>query len=75
MAWASKGGIMLLADRGYDADWIRGRRERRPAEDRPQQSDLLQPVFLRACNRVERFFKEIEQCRQIATRYDNLAAS
>jgi transposase len=47
-----RAGSMLLADRGYDADWIRelARRERRlgkyPAKEQSQRSDLLQPASL-----------------------------
>jgi transposase len=75
-----KSGSMLLADRGYDADWIRkltmkkGRVGQHPAETQSQQSDLLQPLSLPR-NRVERFFNRIKQCRRVATRYDRLAAN
>src|SRR5690349_21918558 len=46
-----KSGSMLLADRGYDADWIRELAIRRargptPAEKQSQRSDLLQPLSL-----------------------------
>ena len=47
-----KSGTMLLADRGYDADWIRAlvRRARRlgeyPAKKQSQRAALLQPVSL-----------------------------
>lgn len=46
-----KSGSMLLADRGYDADWIRACHEERcvgqhPAKKQSQRSDLLQPVSL-----------------------------
>ena len=72
---------MLLADRGYDADWIRElrKRERRvgqyPAETQSQGADLFQPYLYRARNLVERFFNKIKQCRRVATRYDKLAAN
>jgi len=52
---------MLLADRGYDADWIRAL--------------VNQQGAYRARNLVERFFNKIKQCRRIATRYDKLAAN
>jgi hypothetical protein len=45
--------MMLLAVRGYDADWIRafvsqqGAQANIPPETRPQGSDLLQPLSLR----------------------------
>ena len=38
-------------------------------------ADLLQPHLYRAPNLVERFFNKIKQCRQVATRYDKLAAN
>ena len=47
-----KSGTMLLADRGYDADWIRAlaASERRlgqyPAKEQSHRADLLQPVSL-----------------------------
>ena len=46
-----KPGSMLLADRGYDADWIRelamkGGVGQHPPEKQSRRSDLLQPVPL-----------------------------
>ena len=47
-----KSGTMLLADRGYDADWIRalaaekGALGQHPAKMQSQRADLLQPVSL-----------------------------
>jgi transposase len=45
-----KSGSMLLADRGYDADWIRepqqGSVGQHPTEKQSQQADLLQYVPL-----------------------------
>jgi transposase len=52
---------MLLADRGYDADWIRAL--------------VNQQGAYRVRNLVERSFNKIKQCRRIATRYDKLAAN
>jgi transposase len=77
-----KSGSMLLADRGYDADWIRelamkkGRMGQHPDEEQSQRSNLLQPVFL-SCSPPggALFFKRIKQCRRVATRYDRLAAN
>ena len=45
------------------------------AEKQSPRPNLLQPLSLRARNRVERFFNRIKQCRRIATRYDRLAAN
>lgn len=33
------------------------------------------PSIYRASNLVERFFNQIKHCRQVATRYDKLAAN
>jgi transposase len=74
-------GSMLLADRGYDADWIRDLTMKRGAwANIPPRSNRRDPIcfsphLYRARNRVERFFNRIRQCRRIATRYDKLAAN
>jgi transposase len=76
-----KSGSMLLADRGYDADWIRAlvtkRRARAniPARSNRNESICFSPHLYRARNLVERFFNKIKQCRRVATRYDKLAAN
>ena len=56
---------MLLADRGYDADSIRALAAEKGASANipPKRSgspDLLQPVFFRARNLIERFFDKIK---------------
>ena len=72
---------MLLADRGYDADWIRAFATERGAwANVPPRSNRREPIcfsphLYRARNLVERFFNKIKQCRRIATRYDKLAAN
>jgi len=76
-----KSGTMLLADLGYDADWIRAlAAERRVSANIPPRCNrngpiCFSPYLYRACNLVERFFNKIKQCRRIATRYDKLAAT
>ena len=76
-----KSGAMLLADRGYDADWIRELVSEHGAwaniPPRRYRNDALcfSPYLYRARNLVERFFNEIKQCRRVATRYDKLAAN
>jgi transposase len=76
-----KSGSMLLADRGYDADWIRAIvTKRRGWANIPPISNRNEPIcfsphLYRARNLVERFFNRIKQCRRIATRYDKLAAN
>ena len=77
-----KVGSMLLADRGYDADWIREltMKKRGAWANIPPKSNRTNPIcfspyLYRARNRVERFFNRIKQCRRVATRYDRLAAN
>src|SRR3954471_5665798 len=76
-----KAGTMLLADRGYDADWIRALPPKKCAwANTPPRSNRTEPIcfspyLYRARNLVERFFNKIKHCRRIATRYDKLAAN
>ena len=72
---------MLLADRGYDADWIRAfvRQHGAWANILPKRNRTgalcFSPYLYRARNLVERFFNKIKHCRRVATRYDKLAAN
>jgi transposase len=72
---------MLLADRGYDADWIRELAMKKGAwANIPPKSNRSGPIFFspylyRARNQVERLFNRIKQCRRVATRYYKLAAN
>ena len=76
-----RAGSMLLADRGYDADWIRELAAAKGAwaniPPRSNRSDPIcfSPHLYRARNRVERFFNKIKHYRRVATRYDKLAAN
>jgi transposase len=76
-----KSGSMLLADRGYDADWIRALAAARgvwaniPPRCNRTEPICFSPYLYRARNLVERFFNKIKQCRRVATRYDKLAAN
>ncbi|MEH2592168.1 transposase [Bradyrhizobium sp. AZCC 1721] len=76
-----KPGSMLLADRGYDADWIRELAVKKGAwTNIPPKSNRSEPIcfssyLYRARNRVGRFFNRIKQCSRVATRYDKLAAN
>jgi transposase len=76
-----KSGAMLLADRGYDADWIRAFAGEHGAwaniHPKRNRKDPIcfSPYVYRARNLVERFFNRIKQCRRVATRYDKLAAN
>ncbi len=76
-----KSGAMLLADRGFDADWIRALVSQYGAwANIPPKRNRTEPVCFsrylhRARNLVERFSNKIKQCRRVATRYDKLAAN
>ena len=76
-----KSGTMLLADRGYDADWIRALAAEKgvwaniPPRCNRSEPICFSPYLYRARNLVERFFNKIKQCRRVATRYDKLAAN
>jgi transposase len=76
-----KSGSMLLADRGYDADWIRALAARKgvlaniPPRCNRSEPICFSPYLYRARNLVERFFNKIKHCRRVATRYDKLAAN
>ena len=72
---------MLLANRGYDADWIRARASKKrawaniPPTCNRSEPICFSPYLYRARNLVERFFNRIKQCRRVATRYDKLATN
>jgi transposase len=76
-----KSGTIILADRGYDADWIRalvrqhGAWANIPPKRNRTEALCFSPYLYRARNLVERFFKKIKHCRRVATRYDRLAAN
>jgi transposase len=68
---------MVLADRGYDADWIRalineqGAWANIPPKRNRRKPICFSPHLYRARNHIERFFNRIKHCRRIATRYTN----
>jgi transposase len=72
---------MVLADRGYDADWIRGFVIQEGAwANIPPKANRKDPIcfsphLYRERNLVERFYSKIKQSGRIATRYDKLAAN
>jgi transposase len=57
---------MLLADRGYDADWIRALAAKKgawaniPSRCNRNEPICFSPYLYRARNLVERFFKKIK---------------
>ena len=74
-------GARLLADRAYDADWIRAFVAERgawaniPPKCNRKNTICFSPYLYRDRNLVERFFNKIKQCRRVATRYDKLSAN
>ncbi len=72
---------MVLAERGYDADWIgalvnvQGAWANIPPKRNRRDPICFSPYLYRSRNLVERFFNKLKQCRRIATRYDKLAAN
>ncbi len=67
---------MLLADQGYDADWVRelarqqGAWANIPPKRNRKDPICFSPYLYHARNLVERFFNKIKQCRRVATHYD-----
>lgn len=72
---------VLLADKGYDADFIREDMERRGgvAMIPTKRNRLVQlpvdPAIHALRNTVERCFNKLKNARRLATRYDKTAAS
>ena len=72
-------GTMLLADRAYDANAIRGAAAQRGAWANipPMPQRRIKPAFskhlYKARNMVERFFNKLKHFRAVATRYDKYA--
>jgi transposase len=46
-----------------------------PPRSNRNEPICFSPYLYRVRNLVERFFNKIKQCRQVATRYDKLAAN
>jgi transposase len=74
-------GTMLLADLGYDADWIGtlaptgAAWANIPPRGNRDAPICFSPYLYRARNLVERLSNKIKQCRRVATRYDKFAAN
>ena len=72
---------VLLADRGYDADWLRETMEAReimPIIPTRKGRKIQIPVdahIYALRNRIERCFNKLKNSRRLATRYDKTAAS
>ncbi|WP_207897449.1 IS5 family transposase [Rhizobium sp. PP-F2F-G48] len=74
-------GGMLLADKAYDADWLRAElRSRHSWGNIPPKSNRKRPVVFspwlyKKRNLIERFFNKLKCYRRIATRYDKLGVT
>ena len=71
----------LIADKAYDAEWIRDPIEQRDAvpiipdrEGAKTRHAFSKPLY-RLRNRIERAFDKLKQFRRIATRYEKLAVN
>ena len=74
-------GTVVLADKGYDADWVRAKIEAQGAaariSDKPHREHHhgFSKILYKERNKVERFFNKIKQCRRVATHYEKLGAN
>ncbi len=74
-------GETVLADRAYDADWIRNMLNARgawaniPPKSNRKEKLCFSPWLYKKRNVVERFFNKLKYFRRIATRYDKLATN
>ncbi|RFB92005.1 IS5/IS1182 family transposase [Rhizobium leguminosarum bv. trifolii] len=74
-------GGMVLADKAYDADWLRAEvRMNRSWANIPPKSNRKRPIVFspwlyRKRNLIERFFSKLKCYRRIATRYEKLGTS
>ena len=72
-------GATVLADKAYDADWIRDVIDDQdcrtciPPKSNRTDSITFSKRTYKKRNLIERFFSKIKQFRRIATRYDRLA--
>ena len=71
----------LLADKGYDANHLVEKMEKRgtqavipPKRDRKTQRAYDTDLY-KERNHIERFFNKLKQFRRVATRYDKLLAN
>jgi transposase len=74
-------GTIVLADKAYDADWLRrqieaaGAAPNIPPMVHRRWKPCFSPALYRARNRIERFFNRIKHFRRLATRYEKHAAN
>ena len=76
-----RNGQMVLADRAYDADWLRalvakdGGWANIPPKRNRRDPVCFSPWLYRQRNLIERFFNKLKYYRRIATRYDKLGST
>ena len=76
-----KKGQLILADKAYDADWIRQQIEDQgatpniPGKANRKWKPCFSQRLYRERNLVERFFNKLKFFRRIATRYDKLGST
>lgn len=74
-------GTIFLADKAYDADWLRqaieegGGAPNIPARSTRNWKPCFSKVLYKQRNRIERFFNKIKHFRRVATRYEKHAAN
>jgi transposase len=74
-------GTIVLADKAYDADWLRrqieaaGAAPNIPPMVHRRWKPCFSPALYRARNCIERFFNRIKHFRRLATRYEKHAAN
>ena len=74
-------GTVVVADKAYDADWIRAHiRAQGAAANIPNKSNRVhryrwKKALYRERKIIERFFNRIKHCRRVATRYEKLGAN
>ncbi len=72
---------VLLADKGYDTDFIRQDSESRgitpviPMKSNRKQVVVVDPAIYALRNRIERCFNKLKNARRLATRYDKTMMS
>jgi transposase len=72
---------VVIADKGYDADWIRAHiRGQGAIPNIPNKANRTRryrwhKLLYRERNLIERFFSKLKHFRRVATRYDKLAAN
>jgi transposase len=76
-----KRGCVVLADKAYDANWIRALIEQQgaapniPDRSNRKERHCFSKALYKERNRVERFFNRIKHFRRVATRFEKRASN